>query len=99
MNLSELISEVRKAKPPRIVLHGVHGIGKSTFGAQAPAPVFIPTEDGLTTIKVNAFPLCGKIEEVFSYMDLIITGDHQFETLVIDTLDSLERLIYSDICE
>ena len=40
---------VRAAQPklPIMTLYGVHGIGKSTFAAQAPSPVFIQTEDGL----------------------------------------------------
>ena len=46
------------ARPPRIVLYGTHGIGKSTFAAQAPNPVFIPTEEGLDAINATAFPVC-----------------------------------------
>jgi 2-phosphoglycerate kinase len=33
--------------PPRILIHGVAGVGKSTFAAAADRPVFIMTEDGL----------------------------------------------------
>jgi len=29
--------------PPRVVMHGPHGIGKTTFGASTPAPVILPT--------------------------------------------------------
>ena len=29
------------AKPIRVLVYGVHGIGKSTFGAHAPNPVFL----------------------------------------------------------
>ena len=35
--------------PPRILLHGVAGIGKTTFAAGADEPVFLCTEDGLGT--------------------------------------------------
>jgi AAA domain len=38
-------------KPPRILIHGVHGVGKTTFAAGAPDPVFILTEDGLGTLE------------------------------------------------
>ena len=33
--------------PPRILMHGVAGVGKSTFAADADRPVFVMTEDGL----------------------------------------------------
>ena len=41
---------------PRILVHGVAGVGKTTFAAGAPAPVFICTEDGLGTLEATHFP-------------------------------------------
>ncbi len=98
MNLKDLISAEIKNKPPRIVLHGVHGVGKSTFAAQAPKPIFIPTEDGLTNIKVDHFPVAKTMEDVFSYLGLLITESNEYKTVVIDTLDWLERLIWAHVC-
>ena len=51
-------------KPPRILIHGVHGVGKTTFAADAPNPVFIVTEDGLGTLQVDHFPLAKTFDEV-----------------------------------
>ena len=34
-------------KPPRILIYGVPGVGKTCLGIAAPNPVFIRTEDGL----------------------------------------------------
>src|SRR5690606_39867123 len=44
-------------RPPRVLIHGVAGIGKSTFAASADAPVFVLTEDGLGKLQVPHFPL------------------------------------------
>lgn len=44
------LAEVRfgtSAAPPRILVYGIEGVGKSTFAARFPKPVFIQTEDGL----------------------------------------------------
>lgn len=38
--------------PPRILIHGVAGVGKSTFAADADRPVFLMTEDGLGKLQV-----------------------------------------------
>lgn len=38
------ISSGRIAKPQKVVVYGPEGIGKSTFAAQFPDPVFIGTE-------------------------------------------------------
>ena len=56
-NLLETIQTGRQSKPPRVLLYGVEGIGKSTFGSEAPKPIFIQTEDGLDEIDCDRFPL------------------------------------------
>ncbi|WP_366139442.1 AAA family ATPase [uncultured Endozoicomonas sp.] len=43
----ESISRSTGIKAPGIVEHGPAGVGKTTFAANAPNPVFIQTEDGL----------------------------------------------------
>ncbi|MCP4887502.1 MAG: AAA family ATPase, partial [Planctomycetaceae bacterium] len=40
----ESIQHGRQPKPPRVLLYGVEGIGKSTFGSEAPKPIFVQTE-------------------------------------------------------
>ena len=51
-------------RPPRILMHGVHGVGKTTFAAGADAPVVIMTEDGLGMLKVPHFPLATSYADV-----------------------------------
>ena len=38
-------------KAPRILIHGVAGVGKTTFAAESLKPVFIITEDGMGTLQ------------------------------------------------
>jgi len=85
--------------PPRILIYGVQGIGKSTFGANAPAPIFLPTEDGLGVIDVPSFPLARSYQEVLDALNALITESHDFSTLVVDSLDWLEPLIWQKVCE
>ena len=46
MSLLERIHTGRRHSPPRFLIYGTEGIGKSTTASQAPKPIFIPTEDG-----------------------------------------------------
>jgi hypothetical protein len=98
MKLSELVKTGIQQRPPRIILQGPHGIGKSTFGANAPSPIFIPTEDGLTSIDVPHIPVAKKLDDVWQYMTALIKEDHDYKTVVIDTVDWLETLIFSQTC-
>jgi hypothetical protein len=82
----------------RVLIHGVPGIGKSTFGASMPAPVFIQCEDGLSGIEAKAFPLAQSFEDVAEQLGVIATNHGPFQTIVIDTVDALERLIWRKVC-
>lgn len=82
---------------PRIMLYGVEGIGKTTFAAQAPNPIFICTEDGLGSLQVDHFPLATKASEVLDAIGSLVSEKHEFGTVVLDSVDWLDNLIWSDV--
>ena len=43
MGMLETIQSGRENRPPRIMIYGSEGVGKSTFGASAPGAIFIQT--------------------------------------------------------
>jgi hypothetical protein len=88
----------RKMLPPRILLYGPHGVGKTTWGAGAPSPVLVQTEDGLGNLDVPRFPLCSDYEQVCSALKELATEDHDRKTLVLDSLDHLEPLVWAETC-
>lgn len=85
--------------PPRTVLYGVPGIGKSTEASLAPSPIFLPIEDGLGQLDVPAFPRPATYAQVIECVELLLREQHSYETFVIDTLDKLEPLIWQHVCE
>ncbi len=70
----------------------------STFGAMAEAPIFIQTEDGLAGIDCERFPLATKYRDVLAAMGELYTEPHEYRTVVLDSLDWLERLIFVEVC-
>jgi len=86
-------------KPPRTIIYGAAGIGKTTFASTAPAPIFILTEDGLGDLEVPAFPLASTYEDVMEALTTLGKDDHQYKTVVIDSLDWLESLVWSATCK
>lgn len=56
MGMLETIQSDRENRPPRIMIYGSEGVGKSTFGASAPNPIFIQTEDGLGGTRLQQVP-------------------------------------------
>lgn len=92
--------------PPRIIAYGVPGIGKSTFAAMAPSPIVIPVEDGVgdltdpdgAPLNVPAFPQPTTYEQVLECVQSLLEGQHDYQTLVVDSLDKLEPLIWDFVC-
>lgn len=97
MPLTDLRSG-KKIGPRKLVLYGCEGIGKTTFGTDAPNSVVIPTEDGLDDIDCQSYPLCKTFDEVMSRIGELYTEEHDRQTVVIDSLDWLERLIWDVVC-
>lgn len=92
------IQKGRTAMPRRVMLYGVHGVGKSTFGAMAETPVFITTEEGTNDIDCDRFPLATTFGDVLNSLSALYSEEHGYQTVVIDSLDWLERLIWAEVC-
>ncbi|QDU33032.1 hypothetical protein KS4_10730 [Poriferisphaera corsica] len=99
MSLLKQIHIGKKQMPPRMLIYGTEGIGKSTLASHAPDAIFIPTEDGLGEIDCSSFPLAKNCEAVIDAIDVLINEEHQFQTVVIDSLDWLERLVWDQLCK
>lgn len=82
---------------PRVLVYGVEGIGKSTFASGAPNPIFICTEDGLGSLEVSHFPLATSVPDVMEAIGTLFQEDHDYKTVVIDSLDWLENLIWREV--
>lgn len=92
------ITKGKKQLPPRIIIYGTEKIGKSTFAANAPNPIFLQTESGLDQIECASFPLATTFSGLMANVSSLIDGDHNFETAVLDSADWTERLIHDHIC-
>lgn len=84
-------------KPPRIFIYGVEGIGKSTFAASAPSPIFIQTEDGQGALDIASFPMVEKIDDIRTALGTLYQEQHDFQTVVLDSADWLEQIIAREI--
>ena len=103
MSQNSFLSRIKKGTAdlaPRIVAAGPEGIGKSTFASNAPNPLFVSAEDGLTGLEhVDRFTP-GAFEELKKFMDEIETAPTlAFKSLVLDTADWLERMIHTHLCK
>jgi hypothetical protein len=94
----ESIRRGKRPAPDRILLHGTEGVGKTTFGAEAPKPIFICSEDGARKFDVASFPEPESFKDVLDAIQFLTTASHDFKTLVIDSLDWVAHLINDAVC-
>lgn len=89
---------------PFICLHGTSGVGKTTFGAGAPNPIFIQTEAGEGLLEIDTFRfgedgIASSYAEVLEAIDALLNNKHDYKTLVIDSIDHLEPLMWAQLCK
>ena len=84
--------------PVKMNVSGTDGIGKTTFAAGAPDPIFIKTEDGTKYVNTSSFPLCNSYEDVMRRLKQLVEEKHKFKTVVLDTTDWTAKLIQEEVC-
>ena len=86
--------------PVRVNVQGVDGIGKSTFGADAPSSIFIQAEDGLKFIdNVARFPVIESWNQLLTQVKTLIEEPHDYKSVVLDTTDAASKFGEEFVCE
>lgn len=91
ISLGDLVTEGYEDLPPKIFLYGEPGWGKSSFAADAPEPIFLRLEDRHAHLNIKKLPLITEYEQFKEYLTMLINEPHPYQTVVIDTLDWLEK--------
>jgi hypothetical protein len=96
MNLLSKVTSGIQKRPYYLLMHGLPGIGKSSFAAEAPKPIFLCAEKGTNHLNVSRLELSSFAEFKAAIKELAETN-HDFKTVVIDTVDHVEPLIFKEV--
>ena len=96
MSLLNSIVVGKKKKPIAVLLSGVHGIGKSTFGAGAPNPIFIGSEEN-DELDAARFPKVVTWKDLKDQLNTLLNDNHNYESVILDTIDTLEQVAQKEI--
>lgn len=83
------------------LIYGQPKIGKSTFCAGAPGALFLATEPGLnhlSTFQIQIGSWDGEADGMLTALAEVAKGEHDFRTIVIDTVDIAYRHCEEYIC-
>ena len=98
MSLAD-IRKKTKLKPPKLVLYGGAGIGKTSFASGMNAPIFALTEDGMGKIQCDHFPVAKDYDTFVNNLKTLLENQTDYRTLCVDSLDWLEPLIWEKVCQ
>jgi len=108
----ESISAEKRIKAPRIILMGPPKIGKTAFAVGAKYegsklvdaglndPIVFPIkgEEGIDAYAVPAFPVFANFRDVLDGIRVIFEEDHEYRTIVVDSLSALGPIVEDDVC-
>ena len=98
MSLSKIKPTRKDPSVRRTLIYGTQGVGKSTFASLFPSPVFLPTEKGLGDIDAYAYPIAKTWTDFLENVMELANEQHDFKTVIVDTLDWAERLLHEHVC-
>jgi hypothetical protein len=100
--MTKTLADIRQTTatlPPRFLIHGLEGVGKTRLAAAFPDPVFLQTEDGtpggLELASFGALEDLGAVREAIAALG---SEPHGYRTFVLDSVDALEPLVWSAVC-
>lgn len=80
-----------------VLVYGATKIGKSTWCSHADRAVFLSTEPGLNSLEVFQVPI-RSWDELLAACGEIAEGNHEFRTVILDTVDNAYRMCAEHVC-
>lgn len=84
----------------RFLVYGESGVGKTVFASTWKAPIFLDIDDGMSSVtrKVDRVWIT-EWAQLETICDWLRTGDHNYKTVVIDSLNEGQQLAMAAIIE
>ncbi len=82
-----------------LLIYSLPGVGKTHLGSLFPKALFLPTEPGTEEMTVAACPEIRDWQTFMMYVDAIGREEHDYETIVVDTVGALYAMCHEHVCK
>lgn len=93
------LKSTKRQHPPVLAVYGTGGIGKTSLAAEFPNPIYLftegeepPTDVDMPGLQIESF------DDLLNIIGQLLTEEHEYKTVIIDSLDALEKLIWRFTC-
>lgn len=97
-----LLNSVSSGKQVKAMIHtifGLPGVGKTSWAAQFPKCLIIDLEKGSHHLDVDRLDNIDSLDAFRSLIDELVISDHKYQTIAVDSIESLELLICDWVCK
>src|SRR5262245_66694567 len=95
-----ILSTISRGKRLRHIFALIYGtVGETTVCSHSPRPIFIGAEKGTEQLDVARFPQTESIGELLAQVRALQTEKHEFDSVILDSLDWVEPLIWKSVCD
>lgn len=96
----ESLQKIRNRVDPILLFYGTAGMGKTTLALDAPNPVYlqISPERPPMGVETTSFGEITSWAQVCEALTALYEQEHEFKTVIIDSLDALEPILWKDVC-
>lgn len=91
------VTKGRIRRPAKVMVYGPEGVGKSTWGSCAPAPIFLGSLTGTDELDIARLPKPGTWPDALEGVHLLAREPHQYKSVVLDPIDWFEPLVYAHV--
>jgi hypothetical protein len=99
------VTKGKLATAYRFLVYGPEGVGKSSLAADAERPIFFDVDDGSASLDVTRYQFHDgegghvpqSYDQVRAAISDLLNNNHEFKSLVLDTADRLESLVWRHI--
>ncbi|MBI9017340.1 MAG: ATP-binding protein [Phycisphaerae bacterium] len=91
MSIFEKVLNENNMRAPKGIVYGPPGVGKTTYSSGCNNPIIVDCENGAAHVSCQRTPYLANWDEILPWLDALANSDHEYETVVIDSIDWLLR--------
>lgn len=95
----DTLTQKKRPRPPAVLLYGPEKAGKTTLASEFPNPVYLQTEEGEGILDISTLGKIESFEELMSAIGQLYEREHDFRTVVLDSITALQPIIWAETGE